>query len=251
MVGSKPQGFLLIKIVLLVVVMSALIGIVLAQITSRRLPTGQFPKRASQTNDCSDFKLTYDTVEFSQIEAVTPPGSIVAGSLKAHSYINFKPEQVDIIAPTGMTLTAGAKYTQPEAAGKVQYLLDFEADCGYQIRYSHISHPNAEITEQLPGAPSESTRTQSLKPIDYPAGATIGSTDGNGVQRQFDYGLYKDGITNVFAQDERFSPYVESEVHTSAVCPFDQYTDSKNRQYYELFNATDGHPQPDILCNQY
>lgn len=251
MLSKKLHFLTVVKIILAIAAISALVLAGLAYVRHRQLPSGQLPKRENQTADCSNFKLTRDTIEFDQIETVTPPGSIIGGSLKAHSYINFKPGQVNIIAPTDMTLVAGAKYTQPEAAGKLQYLLDFEADCGYLIRYSHISHPNAEITAQLTGPPSESTRVQSLKPIDYPAGATVGSTDGNGVQRQFDFGVYKDGVTNVFARDERFSPYIESDIHTSAVCPFDQYTDSKNQQYYKLFSVTDEHPQPDILCNQY
>lgn len=249
---SKKLPFLpVVKIILAIVGISAVVLVALAQIRSQQLPSGQISKRENQTANCSSFKLVRDTIEFDQIETITPPGSIIAGSLKAHSYINFKPRQVDIIAPTGMTLVAGAKYTQPEAGDKVQYLLDFEADCGYQIRYDHISHPNAEITAQLSGPPADTTQTQSLQSIDYPAGAKIGSTDGNGVQRQFDFGVYKNGATNVFAQDERYKPYIESDVHTSAVCPFDQYTDSKNKQYYKLFSVTHEHPQPDILCNQY
>lgn len=247
---NSSSGFSMLIVPVAIIILGIILA-ALAYVRHNQLSTGSLSKHDNQTADCNKFKLTHDTIEFDQIETVTPPGSIIEGSLKAHSYINFKPDQVDIIAPTGMTLVAGAKYTQPEAGEKVQYILDFEADCGYQIRYDHISHPNAGITKQLPEPPGESTRTQSLESIDYSAGATIGSTDGNGVQRQFDFGVYKRGITNIFSEDERFSLYIESDVHTSAVCPFDQYTDSKNKQYYKLFSATYEHPQPDILCQKY
>lgn len=246
----KQNGFAVVG-VLIVAAVLALIAAAAVYVKNHQLPTESTSKHKGQTADCDNFKLAHDTTKFDQVETVTPPGSIIAGSLKAHSYINFKPDQVEIIAPAGMTLVSGAKYTQPPVEDKVQYLLDFEADCGYSIRYDHISDPGSEITDQLSGPPGETTRGQSLDPIDYQAGSVVGSTDGNGVQRQFDFGVYKKGNTNAFASDERYKPYIESDIHTSAVCPFDQYPDAKNKQYYKLFSVTEDHPQPDILCHRY
>jgi len=217
----------------------------------QREQTDGFRVRDDNGNNCKNPTFKHDTIAFDEIEEVTPPGSIIAGSLKAHSYLNFKSDTVEVVAPTNMTLVSGAQYIQPEAPNKVQYLLDFEADCGYLVRYDHISHPNDEIVEQFSGNPQSTTHTQSLKPIDYESGMMIGFTDGNGVQHQFDFGVYKTGHINAFAEDERYAPYVESEIHTSAVCPYDQYSETKNKIYYRLFVTSDEEPPLDKICSKY
>lgn len=251
MTTNKTSGFSAVLIIILIVVVLGAALVWMFFLQQQQLPSGTFSQRDSQTVDCGSFSFTHDPIAFDQIEEITPPGSIIAGSLKAHSYITFTPDQVALVAPTDMTLVAGAKYTEPSAPDKIQYLLDFEADCGYSIRYDHISDPNEEIASLFPTEPSSTTHTQSLESIEYQAGSIIGFTDGNGVQHQFDFGVYKEGVTNQFAEDARYQLFLEGDMQTSAVCPFDLYPADKTKQYYALFRVTSAHPQPDILCSEY
>lgn len=229
------------------VLLAALIGTTVAMGLSRDSDTDRTGGAAPATA-CPDPALTADVVPFEHIEQVTPPGSIIGESFKAHSYVNFSGPETEIRAPLPTTLTQGAKYRQ---SGKTQYLLEFASDCGLRIWFDHVSEPVDSIASQLSGPPSDDSGTERLEPVSFAAGETIGRTDGNGVQRQFDFGLYDLEHENDYT-GTKFEPYLVpgSEKYEHAVCPYDYYTTKKRTAYYALFDTTNDEPYSTFFCKQ-
>lgn len=195
------------------------------------------------------FALEYDVIDFENIEQVTPPGSIINGHWKTHSYINFKDKDVvDVRAPSDMTLKSGAKYTQN---GQTQYTFNFEATCGFSFAFDHVNKPIQSVADQFSGDPQDDTHSINTDPIFFAAGEVFAQADGNGVQRQFDFGVYDSNTTNGLEDDSKYYEWTKtgSSKYKNAVCPYDHYPPAKRAQYYALFDSSNFDPMPTTFCN--
>ena len=200
----------------------------------------QLRPEAELVNQTECSKVLKSPIDISNIQYVTSPGSIIQGHFKTHSYINFKKPKANISSPFDGEVYDAVKYLQEN---KVQYTFMLRNDCNLLVMFDHISHPIEEIAEQLKGKPQEDTRSQgNFKPFDVKQGDSLGYTDGNGVQKQFDFGVYDLDITNDYTGTKYQDLVSQSEKYVYATCPFDYLEESQ--EYYGLISKG----SPEYFC---
>jgi len=243
---TRSNGSVHLIVIIVILALVAVVSIYLIIDNNKEYPS-QTADLSKQ--DCEVGAFTNDVVNIDEIEKIIPPGLIIGGHFKTHSYINFIPKTVKIHAPVEIVLTHGAKYTHGN--DKVQYTLQFNGPCRLVIMFDHMSDPIDEIKKQFSGPPQTDTRSKKLDPITFSAGEVIGETDGNGVQKQFDFGVYDLDIQSNVINLEKFKEWKDnpSIKYQNAICPYDEYSEEKRATYYELFSVLNEDPIPKYYCS--
>lgn len=164
--------------------------------------------------------FTHDITDFYRIGQITPPGSVINGHFKAHSYIWIANGlSVPVYAPVDMTLKNGAYYTEQ---GMTQYVLSFQVSCEVNIKLDHILNPIQTVRDVFPDTarPTNDTRGEApTNEISFKAGDLIGNTSGTLEAHNWDFGVYN----SVTGGQE------------NGVCPYDYFETNKKSAYYGLF----------------
>lgn len=135
-------------------------------------------------------------VDINEVTSILYPGQVRGGDFKPHGGFRFDKSGNDIKvrAPVDSVLTEASRYIEQ---GEVQYLLDFQTDCGFHYRFDHIlelSPKFAELPSGLPAAKENDSRTVRIKnKISVMQGEVITTAVGmRGSKNVFvDFGLYK------------------------------------------------------------
>lgn len=149
-------------------------------------------------------------------------------SLKTHSYIGTDHAHVPVYAPAAMTLESGSHYVGGP------YMMEFRVSCEVKVRFGHITEPVEAIKNLLPSEPKQDSRTEVLPPITFAAGELVGYTTGTSAAGNWDYGVYNSAVRNRYADDPNWS---NSTTYTTAVCPFDYFSDNLRAAYVAKFNS--------------
>ncbi|MBI4089021.1 hypothetical protein HY415_02905 [Candidatus Kaiserbacteria bacterium] len=173
--------------------------------------------------------FTSHITDMSKVNYIGPPPTMGAGpSLKTHSYIGTDHARVPIYAPAALTLESGSYYIGGP------YMMEFRASCEVRVRFGHITEPAEAIKQLLPSEPKQDSRTQELAPVTFAAGELIGYTTGTDVGGNWDFGVYNSTVSNRYAGDPNWN---NSTTYTTAVCPFDYFTESLRSAYVSKFNS--------------
>lgn len=172
--------------------------------------------------------FTHHITDITAVNDVQMPPRFVGEFLKTHSYIGTGDIRVPIYAPTDMILSSGTLYADP--GHPENYMLDFNVSCEIRVRYDHVTEPVESIVNQFPLEAQPTSQTIPVKErISFAAGEVIGYTT-RSQHGNWDFGVYDNTHTNVFASDPEFD---HSETYTTAVCPFDFFTPELQQAYYD------------------
>lgn len=173
--------------------------------------------------------FTNDITDMSRVNYIGPPPTMGAGpSLKTHSYIGTDHARVPVYAPAAMTLESGSHYVGGP------YMMEFRVSCEVNVRFGHITEPVEAIKNLLPSEPKQDSRTEVLPPLTFAAGELVGYTTGTSAAGNWDYGVYNSAVRNRYGDDPNWS---NSTTYTTAVCPFDYFSDNLRAAYVAKFNS--------------
>lgn len=174
--------------------------------------------------------FTHHITDISKINYVVPPPTIGAGpSLKTHGYIGTDHVRVPVYAPTDMVLNTGAHFEGGP------YWIGFEVSCEVTLRFGHITEPIQAIIDIFPPAPANDSHDQQIKnKISFKAGDLIGYTTGTSAAGNWDIGVYNSTTSNKYKGD---ATWQNSWVYTTAVCPFDYFTEGIRQIYTSKFSS--------------
>ncbi len=105
-------------------------------------------------------------VDLKNATSILYPGQVRGGDYKRHGGFRFDSlfnNRVDVRAPIDATLISGSRYLEN---GNVQYMLDFETECGIKFRFDHLLTLAPQIVnemEKLPKPKERDSRTTSFQ----------------------------------------------------------------------------------------
>ncbi len=182
-------------------------------------------------------------VESQRVKSILYPGQVRGNNFKPHGgFILNGTNQADISLPLDAKVIDGVRYIE---MGEVQYMFDFEADCGYRFRLDHLNTLTAEfqkIAEQLP-APTESSQTTMVNSANFDAGTKVALKVGfvKTGNNSFDFGLYNMNKQNAVSKQADWPNDFQhqTELATHGVCWFD-FLSTKDETFVRSLPAGDG-----------
>lgn len=134
-------------------------------------------------------------VDINQVSSILYPGQERGGDFKPHGgfrFDNASSNEIEIRAPMDAKFTDGSRYIE---MGEVQYMFDFQSDCGIRYRFDHLltlTPKFAEIAKKLPDPKVGDSRTTSIEPVSVKEGELIATAVGfkNSKNVFVDFGVY-------------------------------------------------------------
>lgn len=195
------------------------------------------PKTAtsSENKNSTSCSAMVSPTDISKATAVLYPGQTRGGHYKAHGGFRFdgaKNDDISVKAPLDAKVTAGSRYIEQ---GEIQYLFDFETDCGLEYRFDHLKTLSAKFqaaAETLPTAEPDNSQTSNIKNFSVTAGELIATGVGFenspsgapvGPNVSFDFGVYDKTKRNAASTDPTWAKEREAEKDQAwyGVCWFD------------------------------
>ncbi len=149
-------------------------------------------------------------VDVSKATSILYPGQTRGGDFKPHGGFRFdglKNEDVTVTVPLAAKVTSGSRYIE---RGEVQYMFDFEGDCGINYRFDHLKTLSAKfqaIADKLPAAKVDDSRTTAVSPeVSVATGEVVATAVGfavgdNGPNVSVDFGVYDKRQKNASSKD--------------------------------------------------
>jgi len=168
-------------------------------------------------------------VDVSLATSILYPGQTRGNDYKAHGgfrFDNSKNEDITVKSPYDASVSTASRYIQ---SGEVQYLIEFQTDCGLNFRFDHLKTLSPKLQammEQLPKAKVDDSRTSSPNTaVDVTAGETIATAVGfaAGPNVSVDFGVYDKTKRNQASQDATWAAEHEAEQDQDwyGICWFD------------------------------
>lgn len=224
--AHKEDGFHVVELIITVVVLIA-IGLIGFKVFSiqKADKSGQGNKRASSEStgspvwaydqqkrewfvkngtapNCPSLLLSRSPVDMQKVVAVGLPGAYRGYSYKAHGGFRVAPEttgKIDVVLPMDARLMGITRYYEaiPGYPDELQYLVDFENDCGVAFRFDHLQALSPELqkyAEKTPEPKKDDTRRDAQEPLNVPmkAGDLVATAVGFPAAQNygFDFGVY-------------------------------------------------------------
>ncbi len=127
--------------------------------------SAHMPDAAPDTAACLEPLTFASPIDINNATSVLWPGQVRGGDYKRHGGFRFDNSvnnEVEVRAPIHARLTAASRYIE---MGHVQYLLDFETDCGIRYRFDHLltlTPKLAATIEKLPKPKLDDSRTSRI-----------------------------------------------------------------------------------------
>lgn len=220
MTGKQQNGFTVIEGLIILVVIAALVGagIMVAKRQKSAKQSDTKTEQASneavewsvnfQTNewfvekgkapDCKKpFTFDYAPVDMSQVMFVLLPGQYRGFNYKPHGGFSMTSSTVNVKMPMDAKLVGITRYLEsPDKA--LQYVMDFESDCGIAFRFDHLhalTPAFQAFADKTPAAKLDDTRSSpedQPDPIYFKAGEAIATEVGHPDTKNygFDFGVY-------------------------------------------------------------
>ena len=152
------------------------------------------------------------------------PGQYRGTDYKPHGGVGFIRNEIDVKLPLDAHLIGGAQYTEQ---GDLQYILDFQNDCGIRFRFDHLLTLSPEfqkIADTLPPPKPSDTRGVRLKSDILPTGTVVATAVGVPSMQNsgVDFGLYDMRTQNAIAKNIQWRSLHADELEHAAyaVCWF-------------------------------
>ncbi len=144
---------------------------------------------------CPEPLILQTPVDLSKVTAILYPGQVRGGDFKPHGgfrFDNAQSNEIEVRAPIDSELQDASRYIE---MGEVQYMFDFQNDCGIRYRFDHLltlSPKFAEMAKNLPEPKPDDSRTTNVKPIMVKQGEVIATAVGfkNNLNVFVDFGVY-------------------------------------------------------------
>ena len=126
---------------------------------------------ATQVSSCPT-PLIQTPVDLSKVTSILYPGQERGGNYKAHGgfgFDNATDNLVTVKIPLNGKVTRVVRYKE---LGEIQYLFEFDGDCGVSFRFDHLRKLTAKFEAIVNAFPiKEDTRTD---PVNPPVAVTVG-----------------------------------------------------------------------------
>jgi len=212
---------------------------------------GAFNKTSGLTNlnkqqsnaSCAKDPIIALPVTTSRIKAILYPGQIRGGNFKPHGgFLLNEGNDVEVTLPLDAKVIDGVRYKE---GGEIQYMFDFQADCGYQIRLDHLhtlTNEMQKIADKLP-QPTEDSRTTAVNSNTIKAGTVVATKVGfiKTANSSFDFGFYNMNKQNMASQQSDWPQDFQytNELAKHGTCWFD-YLSAANKTLVQSLPAGDG-----------
>lgn len=158
-------------------------------------PKGNTPLQSLGAPSCPEPLILQTPVDLDKATSILYPGQVRGGDFKAHGgfrFDNSKFDQIEVKAPMDANVTDAGSYLEQ---GEIQYILDFQNDCGIRYRFDHLltlAPKFAKIVEILPEPKAGDSRTTHInEDIKVTAGEVIATGVGFKSGNVFvDFGVY-------------------------------------------------------------
>lgn len=178
-----------------------------------------------------------------RIESILYPGQVRGNNFKPHGGFRLNGNNTaQVTLPLDSKVIDGVRYSE---AGEIQYMFDFQTDCGYRIRLDHLhtlSDEMQKIADQLP-EPTEDSRTTNISSPLLRAGTVIATKVGflETANSSFDFGFYDMNMQNKASQQADWPKDFQytTELATHGTCWFD-YLSDENESFVRSLPAGDG-----------
>jgi hypothetical protein len=178
--------------------------------------------------------FTHHLTDLSKVSLIDTPPNKVGGDLKTHSYLVTDLNKVPLYAPVDATLTGGVYLSH--GSDPADYGLDFQVSCEVMFRIGHFTEPIESIRALFGSTPKDNSLTDSVTPTAFKAGDLLGYTTGT-VNGNWDFGVYNSTKPNKYASDPNYS---QSNIYSTAVCPFDYFESSLKSAYVAKYGSIGG-----------
>ena len=248
---KKQDGFSALGIVLIIFALGV-IGFVGVKVFNSQDETKNTvsTKSTAGTSDKQNNKTSCDTepvvalpVAKDRIEAILYPGQVRGNNFKPHGGFRLNgTNSAEVTLPLDAKVVDGVRYNE---AGEIQYMFDFDTDCGYRIRLDHLHTLSADmqkIADQLP-QPTEDSRTTNVSSETIKAGTVIATKVGfvKNSNSSFDFGFYNMNKQNEASQAANWPKDFQytTELATHGTCWFD-YLSESNEAFVRSLPGGDG-----------
>ena len=207
-------------------------------------PKGNTPLSNIGSPSCPQPIILQTPIDLDKATSVLYPGQERGGDFKAHGgfrFDNAESNEVEVRAPMDAAVTDASRYIEQ---GEVQYMFDFQNDCGIRYRFDHLlvlSPKLAAIAQNLPEAKELDSNTSrvngDIKVSKGEVGATaIGFKKNKNVS--VDFGVY-DMRGKIFSNSQE-----------NAVCWFDWLPEEDARIVKSLPPGDSKSGSQSILCKK-
>lgn len=248
---KNEHGFSAVGILLIVAVMG-IIGFVGVKVftsqsesedtNSSQTQSGVSEKQKDDLTCKSDPVIALPVAK-ERIEAILYPGQVRGNNFKPHGGFRLNGDNTaEVTLSLDAKVIDGVRYNE---AGEIQYMFDFQTDCGYRIRLDHLHTLSADmqkLADQLP-QPTEDSRTTNISSDVIKAGTVVATKVGfikNG-NSSFDFGFYNMNKKNAASQEANWPTDFQytTELATHGTCWFD-YLSASNESLIRSLPAGDG-----------
>lgn len=161
-------------------------------------PPSGFPRPQSQSKQlqpCPDPLVLQTPIDINKVTSILYPGQERGGDFKPHGgfrFDNTQNNEIEVRAAMDSELQDASRYIEQ---GEVQYMFDFQSDCGIRYRFDHLltlAPKFAEMVEKLPEPKVGDSRTTNIEPISVKQGEVIATAVGfkNNKNVFVDFGVY-------------------------------------------------------------
>lgn len=166
------------------------------------------------TQSCPDPLVLQTPVDIDRVTGILYPGQERGGHFKWHGGFRFDGsafDEIEVRAPLDAKITDASRYIEQ---GKVQYMFDFQTDCGLRYRFDHLvtlSPKLEEVAKNLPEPKADDSRTSRVsKDVFVVTGEVIATAVGYEENVFVDLGVYDTRGKNPFGNFQE-----------NAICWFD------------------------------
>ena len=155
-------------------------------------PTSSSPSAGATPSASCPTPLLQTPVDLSKVTSILYPGQERGGNYKAHGgfgFDNATDNLVTVKIPLNGKITRVVRYKE---LGEIQYLFEFEGDCGVSFRFDHLRKLTAKFEAVVNVFPiKEDTRTDLVSPpVAVKVGEVIATEVGFLNNVSVDFGVY-------------------------------------------------------------
>ena len=184
-------------------------------------PATSSPSAGATPTSLCPTPLIQTPVDLSKVTSILYPGQERGGDYKAHGgfgFDNATDNLVTVKIPLSGKITSVVRYRE---LGEIQYLLEFEGDCGVSFRFDHLRKLTPKFEDVVNAFPiKEDTRGDRVSP---PVAVTVGEVIATEVgflnNVSVDFGVYDMRQKNEASKDPAWaSAHSQYSTHSYGIC---------------------------------
>ena len=192
----------------------------------------------------NEIKFTHEIFDPELVSHITPLGELNGGYEEAQAVagimVNLKQDavaggnEIEVRAPTGMTLESYAYYKSPND-GQLTWTLIFRISPEVRIKFDHITRTTQELVDSTTTMPKDTSAEQYPKlSVSLKAGDIFAYTSGTPNAHNWNIYLTDTRQKNGFINSKRYSSDYAGQRMLTARCPFDFYPDDMKAEFLAL-----------------